>query len=294
MSVETCFICAGSVRAGRTREYLRCANCGHEVLAFTQDQRYMLNDPPTLDDTQRVTGLDRFKRQVLAEVSLGKCGILVDVGSATGRFLFQNADLYQEGWGIEVTPEALEFSRSALGLRVVTSASELPPSVSIASAWHSLEHIPREALEATLAALAMRMPSGSRFIVSVPNAESRQYQWYGARYAYFDVPNHLHQFTHRSLDFLLSRYGFHRISNIPSAQYNIFGHTQSFLNLLTFSHNYVYYRVKRRAGRRSIWLDIANAVFLPVALPTGWALTVLDSLKPQYQGVITACFEKRI
>ncbi len=276
---------------GRTPHYLRCSSCGHEVLSDGQQQGFIVNDPVTYEDTNKRTGLDRFKRSVLKQVAKGHEITLADIGSATGRFLFQNKDIIEEGWGVEVTPEALEFSRKTLGLNVVENAKELPPNLSVVTAWHSLEHIPERELLSVIENVASKLKQDGHFIISVPNADSNQYQWYGTSYAYYDMPNHLHQFTNTSLDLIMGNAGFQRTGNISSSQYNHFGHIQSILNVLTNSHNYLYYQLKRKQGSRNLFLDAANLLFLPVALCIGTLLTAFDLLKPQKQGVITACYQ---
>lgn len=286
-----CFICGGELRPARTAAYRRCAGCGHETLREGQRQQFILNDPPTLADTNRPTRLDRFKRSALRQALGRDKAVLADIGSATGRFLHQNRDLFDQGWGVEVTPEALDFSRRVLGLNVVEDVRELPENLTLITAWHSLEHVPAAVLPDMLALLAARLAPEGSFIVSVPNAQSNQYRWYGESYAYYDVPNHLHQFTHASLDALMRAAGFRRRAEIGSWTYNLFGHVQGLLNRLTGSHNYLYYRFKRKQGQRLPGQDLANALLLPAALGLGCLLTALDSLSHEKQGVITACFQ---
>jgi SAM-dependent methyltransferase len=286
-----CFICGGELGAAHTAAYRRCAGCGHETLREGQSQQFILNDPPTLEDTNRLTRLDRFKRSTLRQAVGGSKAVLADIGSATGRFLHQNRDLVDQSFGLEVTPEALDFSRHVLGLNVVEDVRELPGNLTLITAWHSLEHVPAAVLPDMLAHLAARLAPGGHFIVSVPNAQSNQYRWYGESYAYYDAPNHLHQFTHASLEALMLGAGFRRRGEIDSWVYNLFGHAQGLLNRLTGSHNYLYYRFKRKQGQRQPGLDLANALLLPAALGLGCLLTAMDSLSHEKQGVITACFQ---
>lgn len=294
MTDTSCFICGGDYGRSRTRQYRRCLSCGHETLAESDSQGFIINDPLSIENVKRMTALDRFKRDVFVRYAGSRRGTLVDVGSSTGRFLYQNSDCYRQGYGLEVTPQAVEFSRNFLRLKVVESSDQLPTEIDVVTAWHSLEHIPPNALIQVLQNLAARMQIGGCFIVSVPNVSSKQYQWFRDRYAYFDVPNHLHQFSNQSLDLLMDRFGFKRISSVTSWPYNVFGYVQGLLNVMTRSHNYLYYRIKRRTGDRSWRLDVLSAAFLPLAIPAGWLLSAMDLFRSNGQGVITACFEKRI
>lgn len=290
---NTCFICNSTHFDQLTKEYARCTQCGHEVLVSGQSQGYITNDPLTLDDVRRTTGLDRFKARVLRRFTPStNSGTLVDIGSASGKFLHSHAHRYKRVTGLEVTPECLKFTREVLKLDIKEHASELPDGVTVATAWHSLEHIPTPALESILKVVASKMSADARLIVSVPNASSRQYRWFRSAYAYFDVPNHLHQFTQESLDRLLLRCGFEPLKQISSWPYNSFGYIQGLLNVATGTHNYLYYRVKRKSTQPSWKLDLAHIALLPWCIPIGWSLGLVDQLMQRDQGVITACYKR--
>jgi hypothetical protein len=293
-SDNCCFICGGTQFEIRTINYCRCLNCGHEVLVDSQNQGFIINDDLCENEIRRVTNLDQFKARTLAlfdsEIIRKQ---LLDIGSASGKFLYHNAGRYLHATGIEITPESLNFSRQVLGLDIVDDIKKIPDEVNIATAWHSLEHIPHPQLVELLSSLSSKMSTGARLIVSVPNADSWQYRWFGTSYAYYDVPNHLHQFTPDSLNKLMQRFGFHQISLVSSWTYNTFGYTQSLLNSMTNTHNYLYYRLKRRSLKPKFILDIINGVLLILAIPFGWIFGLLDKFNLKHQGVITACFEKQ-
>ena len=288
-----CFICGGTEFECRTTDYRRCLNCGHEVLVFTQEQGFIINDDLCEKEIRRMTSLDRFKARTLAffdkEIVRKQ---LLDIGSASGKFLYHNAARYSHAMGIEITPESLKFSRQVLGLDIVEDIKNVT-EVSVATAWHSLEHIPEQQLLGVLEGLSRKMVIGGHLIVSVPNGASWQYRWFGKSYAYYDVPNHLHQFTPDSLGRLMQRFGFHEVATVNSWTYNTFGYTQSLLNMITHTHNYLYYRLKRRSRKPTLLLDITNGLLLVVAIPFGWLFGLLDALNLKQQGVITTCFKKK-
>jgi hypothetical protein len=298
MNDACCIACGGIGFDQRTANYRSCLNCGHETLMNEGGgrQQFILNDPLEQESIRQLSRLDRFKRSVLERLTPpdSMTSRWVDVGSASGRYLYQNKHRFSSAIGVEITPSAVSFSREMLGLEIVTTPGDLPGIIDIATAWHSLEHFPREALEHTLAEISLRMPPGAKFIVSVPNARSFQYRWLHGAYAFYDVPNHLHQFTNQSLDFLMSRYGFERQKTIFSRPYNTFGWTQGFLNVLTLSHNYLYYRLKRKNVNASLAMDFANFVLLPLTVPLGWIFGIMEAWYSDSQGVITACYRKKI
>ena len=294
VSSPRCFICNGSLTAGRTSSYRQCPACGHESLvSASHGTGHMLNDPLDEADARRETALDRFKRRVLLQFSAGRPqGCLVDIGSASGKFLIQNSREFERSIGIEITPEAVAFSRDVLKLQVVDDLAAIDDPIDLACAWHSLEHIPGDALHRLLAGLREKMLPGSRLIVSVPNNQSFQYRWFRGAYAFFDVPNHVHQFSPTSLHLLLSHHGFVPLGRTSSSVYKSFGYVQALLNVATRSHNYLYYRLKRRSAVPSPWRDAANVILFPLVLPVAALLSLLDRLFPDAEGVMTLCFER--
>jgi hypothetical protein len=291
---EHCFICEGIEFESFTKDYRKCSNCGHEVLAAKQVQSFIVNDNLSKKDAIRISSLDRFKAKVLSSFDSQLIrNQLFDIGSASGKFLHQNAIRYSHATGIEITPESLKFSRQILGLNIIETMQNAPEEISVATAWHSLEHFPEQELISLLDNLSKKMIIGGRLIVSVPNGDSWQYRWFGKSYAYYDVPNHLHQFIPESLDRLMQRFGLIKVASVSSWPYNTFGYTQSLLNIMTNTHNYIYYRLKRRSCKPSLSLDILNGLLLIIIAPVGWILGLLDALNLKRQGVITACFEKK-
>lgn len=85
---------------------------------------------------------------------------MLDIGSASGKFLYQNAGRYSRATGIEITPESLKFSRQVLGLDIIEDIQNAPEEISAATAWHSLEHIPEQHLLSLLDGLSRKMAIG--------------------------------------------------------------------------------------------------------------------------------------
>ena len=289
-----CFICRGVDFDHVTPEYRRCCTCGHETLAESQQQAYMLNDALRGGDSARPTALDRFQSAVLERFRQGRsCRQLVDIGSGSGQFLLHNGRKFERSCGIEITPEAVAYSRNNLGLHVVSDIADIAGEIDVVTAWHSLEHFPAPALVALLEQLRLKLSAGGCIIVSVPNAASFQYRWFRGRYAFFDVPAHLHQFTAASLLRLFASHGFHPSGAVTSWPYNLFGYVQGLLNLVIPDHNHLYYRLKRGRAAPSILPTVASFCLLPFALPIGAACALVDAARPSRQAVLTYCFEKR-
>ena len=289
-----CFVCSCPEYDSATDEYRRCTNCGHETLLATDRQGFIINDVLSNEYTRRITSLDRFKSRVLSQFDADlNRQLLLDIGSASGKFLYHNGSRYANSIGIEISPESLKYSRQTLDLNIVENIDDVPDGIAMVTAWHSLEHIPANELIVLLDTLSHKIISGGRLVASVPNGASRQYRWFGTSYAFFDVPNHLHQFTPTSLECLLHRFGFHTVQTVSSWPYNKFGYIQGLLNMMTKTHNYLYYRLKRRSLQPSWCHDVSNGFLLIIAAPLGWLLGLFDTVDLKHQGVITTCFEKK-
>ena len=274
-------------------DYVRCGDCGHETLVRGADQVFMVNDaipngPPPNDWTTR------FQRAVALRATPGR-DRLVDVGSGIGKFLFHVRGAFAEVSGVEITPACAAYARS-FGLRIDDRFPAQVPS--LVTFWHSLEHIPPDAIASTLAEIRTQAAPATRVVISVPNARSLQARLYGPKWAYYDVPAHIHQFTPASLDLLMQRYGFRRELNWRGLPYAAFGQLQGLLNLLITPHNYLYYRGKRGQGfgfsagkqRARDALSVALAVALA---PVAGVLTLMELAVPGWEGAVTACYRPR-
>lgn len=293
---EACFVCGGALRDAGP-DYRRCAGCGHERLRQEAGTGIVIND--ALDEAK----LKRRDGLVAAQVALAAnlartAGPLVDIGCGSGRFLFHAADRFRTRLGIEVSPESAAFGRDVFHLDVRPDLPADLPAPAVATFWHSMEHIPPAAIANILERLHRAADADTRVIVSVPNAASLQHRWFGAGYAYFDVPAHLHQFTPASLDRLMATHGFERMGQKTIPNYIAFGWVQGLLNLFVNPRNYLYYRLKRgwdfglSPGRR--WaLDLLSLLLVALALPVAAILTAVEFALPDRQGVLTAWYRRR-
>ena len=137
----------------------------------------------------------------------------------------------------------------------------------------------------------------TQIIISVPNGRSLQYRMLGRHYAYYDFPNHIHQFSPKSLNLLFKRIGFEPERYYHSLPYSAFGALQGLLNLFNKHHNYFYYRRKRgwtfSLSRGALWvLDAYNVLLiLALALPAA-AVTAMDFMSRRHASVLTVNFHK--
>ena len=289
-----CFICGGRPLQPSTRDYLRCPDCGHEVLRDGQAQRIMVND--ALEAGKGVDSLIRFQTSVVERARLAD-RFLVDVGSGSGRFLAHNRGRFDAVLGVEISPDSVRYAVDVLKLPVLPALPDDLSTPSVVTFWHSLEHVPAEKMDGLLDRLNAAADVRTRIVVSVPNAASFQCLVFKENYAYYDAPNHLHQFSPRSLDLLLKRHGFERAGSFFSPLYVLFGYVQGLLNLAAPFHNYFYYRRKRGSDfglstpSRTL-LDLVNILLMPLFLPIGAVLSLADLAIPDRSGVLTLCYKK--
>ena len=129
-------------------------------------------------------------------------GELLDVGCASGAFL---AAAVENGWsatGIEPAKELCEKAVTKLAGRAQVYCSTLqesalaPASFDAVTLWDVLEHVPDPA--AFMQHCATLLKPGGRLLLNVPNLDSTQARFLGARWPLF-LPEHLNYFNHKSL-----------------------------------------------------------------------------------------------
>ena len=273
--------------------YRTCTHCGHQRLNDLEQSGIVVNETLDKGAMNSTTGLDWFKNSVLESARQhGGTEALLDLGSGSGKFLYQNKTKFQRVVGIEVSKASADFAREQLDLDIHSDTAGIRPPLSVVTAWHSLEHIPAQQLDEILASLAERLKKNGVIIVSVPNASSWQFLLFGEKFAFHDVPNHLHQFTHLSLVSLMQRHGFEHAGSYFSTPYNLFGLVQGLTNIVTGSKNYLYYRLKRNHGPRDKGREILHMILAAILMPVSVVLLAFEAIRPNRQGVITFCFKK--
>ena len=292
--LDECFICFGRIQPSDNEHYSECQECGHNQLVATDKTGIVINETLDMRSMHKSSGLDRFKNKVLRRfMTHNNKNTLLDIGSGSGKFLAQSKNKFDRVYGIEVSQASAEFAQKELGLEIHSSIETIEDELTVATAWHSFEHIPPTALGEILSKLHRQSSDDFRFIISVPNANSWQYKLFQKQYAFYDIPNHLHQFTYRSLTKLMQNYGFLPYREVYSFPYNSFGFLQGLINKVTCSHNLLYYKLKRNQGSMSK-LQFLTHIFLAMLLsPVAILLVLIEIFIPKKQGVLSICFKKQ-
>lgn len=254
----------------------------------------MVNEALDLGRISRMDMRDRFQVG-LATAQAEDHTLLWDIGSGSGRFLFHVKKHFGAHLGIEITEDCIRFGREQLGLNIQTSLEGASGQPTLVTMWHSLEHMPTPVIESLLPRIRKSLAKSGRLLISVPNGGSRHFSFFGAKSVYYDLPNHIHQFSAESLERLLERHGFRPLSYHGSFMYAFFGSLLSFINLLSPRHNYLYEEVRRKAGwsvKKLFVVGLYGAVSL-LLLPLAGVAYVLAKLRPRAGSVLTGIFVPR-
>lgn len=264
---DACPVCGAADRSDVERTpYRRCSGCGHHDAGERIASGSVINHALAAE-APAVSALER--EQVRTLRGTGWTGApVIDLGCGHGGFLHAVdvvAGLPVGSYGVEVTPESIEAARRWFGFEL-RSAVDAPSGPCVMTSWHSAEHIPMEVLRATLSTLRAE---GTTIVISVPNAGSLQWRWFGRRWTYYDEGAHRSQFTPESLHTLLRQQGYSPVARPRMFLYEAFGALQTMVNLVR-PFNRLYETLKRGRGsapKGALLLDVAAAAVF--AVPAG-------------------------
>lgn len=289
-----CFICGTPLRHPVSEGYLKCNECGHELRSSDQEQTLMINDILSIGEIKRKGLLDWFKSNITRSIAkqAGR-DQLVDIGAGSGKFLHHTQGKFRNVTAMEISPRSKRFMEECLGIIVKEVPADLPEDLNIVTAWHSLEHMPTDTLNEVLSCIKSKLNENGRLIVSVPNTSSFQSDKFGSAFPYYDLENHIHQFSQQSLIRLLDNHGFVAEKIYFSLYYNFFGNVQGLLNQWTGNHNYLYYKHKRGYVKSGILHDFFHYALLVPGGLLGTTLMLKELFVPAKRGVLTLCLKHK-
>jgi SAM-dependent methyltransferase len=231
LEIVPCALCGGT----RTRPYcvkfgypiVKCAGCGlvycsPRMTSEETDKRYSpeyfwkeylpsVKPPPGMDEG---AFLDLRFSAPLALLANGRPPArLLEIGTGAGFFLKAATRAGFDAHGLELSPEACDYARNTLGLRVIqASAEEMPfdPAYFDAAAmFEVIEHL-RDPLRVVRAAHRALKPGG-RFVVSTPNLGALSRHVLGDEWAVLSPGEHLYYFTETTLRAMLMKASFRSV-----------------------------------------------------------------------------------
>lgn len=224
-------------------------------------------------------------------------GRVLDLGCGNGRALKSLLDRGYQCFGIELPGKSLERARTIAGLQLKQGAlasGDYPDNYFDAvTLWHVFEHLdkPRE----TLAILSKVIRPGGWLLLSLPNIESWQAQWFGGDWFHLDPPRHLFFMGPDPLKQALATFGFQqRGQSFFSLEQNPFGFQQSLLNRYSKERDLLYEVLKGNttlpARLSPVHLFLLKLYFL-LSTPFSVGLSLLESLAGK-GGTMAAYFQK--
>jgi len=150
-----------------------------------------------------------WRCRLVLKASKKKHGELLDIGSGVGAFAH---GIKQYGWHVTAL-EPDEDARATADTQYAVVAQPMgnlyklsPKSFDIITLWHVLEHV--HDIHDYLIQISQLLKDDGLLIIAVPNFLSVDAKYYKKFWDAYDVPRHLHHFSHTSLLKLASKYGF--------------------------------------------------------------------------------------
>ena len=178
--------------------YYHCHNCRLQFLFpipkdlknYYPEEYYVI--PSSIEEFLCGLHTEKYKIDHLKRLILK--GRLLDIGPATGGFLYLAKQAGFAVQGIEMDRRCCQFLKEKLDIPVIHSDDTIKalkevPLCDAITLWHVIEHLPApwEALEA----ITERLVPGGFLILAAPNPRALQFQLLRRFWAHVDAPRHL-------------------------------------------------------------------------------------------------------
>jgi len=237
----SCYLCGNAdcsrihdtIRYNLTPRPYRCGNCGFIFLfpRMTPDTEkefyekiYRSNYVKQTAKNQWEVSLPETKARVSRFLNLFTPeSRILEIGCASGSFLFEAKGHVKSVTGIELTESFVEYAKGR-GLNVKKTLDDLPDhAFDLIFMFHVLEHIDDPI--AFLKGVGKKLAPGGKLIVEVPNVDDilvSVYKINGHLDFYWEVAHHYY-FSKKSLSTVLERAGY-SFEIIPLQRYDLSNH----------------------------------------------------------------------
>ena len=223
-AIKKRFTCKDHFATGEEFDIMECPACGFVFTQNVPDEKEIgryYESPTYISHSDTNKGLMnkvyhwvrnimlRRKVKLVKQLTLLKCGKLLDHGAGTGYFARAMQD---DGWDVT----AIEKSRQAREFALKEFDFEMHPEEAIAdigdkeldvvTMWHVMEHI--QDLDKMWQELYRILDDTGIAIIAVPNNRSYDARLYKEHWAAYDVPRHLWHFTAGTIMKWGERHGF--------------------------------------------------------------------------------------
>jgi len=214
------------LKIGEKFTIVRCNNCGFRFL----------NPRPTITSIAKYYDIDEYhphklsneslfdkiyasirnvninsKKNLIHKLHLAK-GKLLDIGCGTGEFLQAMKQVNWDVQGMETAKDARTFA-SQNEIPVADNLNKINDKFDIITMWHVLEHI--HDVDELMKNIQRLLKDDGYFIITVPNINCFDSQFYKDEWIALDTPRHLYHFRPQDINSLINKYNFKliRISN---------------------------------------------------------------------------------
>jgi 2-polyprenyl-3-methyl-5-hydroxy-6-metoxy-1,4-benzoquinol methylase len=255
-TIEQCHLCKATafkvlfeqqdlfLESGQTFTVQQCQSCklvslnprpgAGELMTFYPDT-YVAYTRPLQDEVNAIAKKDRgyglYKRIKFIEKYI-QGGRILDVGCATGSFLEACGQYWQKQpsqwqlYGIEPNEHAAQIaqkaSRADIQIGMLEAAHYPDHFFDVVTLWDVLEHVyePRD----TLVEIRRILKPQGVLVFSLPNLDSWDAAIFGKYWVGYDVPRHMHVFSQKTLNMLLSQAHFKQIgkANVAGSHFYFF------------------------------------------------------------------------
>jgi 2-polyprenyl-3-methyl-5-hydroxy-6-metoxy-1,4-benzoquinol methylase len=208
-------------RPGRFR-VVRCTYCGllrqdprptKHTIQFYYPPEYEPFSIAIDDENSWLVRLDRRYGMIKRRRAVEQCcpgGRLLDVGCATGNFLYE---MKRSGrWqveGVEPNPEAARYAKERFGLIIhvgdLTTVNLPEKSYDVITMWDVFEHLHEPMTN--LKIIKRLLKPGGWFIFSIPNIESWERKIFGKYWLGWELPRHLYFPSKQMMETMLHNVG---------------------------------------------------------------------------------------
>jgi 2-polyprenyl-3-methyl-5-hydroxy-6-metoxy-1,4-benzoquinol methylase len=135
---------------------------------------------------------------------------LLDIGCGSATLLGLMKNRGFDVLGVDTSAEASQVAAKENGVRVVVGTianAALPTSsADVVTMFHVMEHVTNP--QDVLADAHRILEAGGTLVLQVPNIDSWQFHWFGAKWYGLDIPRHVIDYSRASIVKLLERSGF--------------------------------------------------------------------------------------
>jgi 2-polyprenyl-3-methyl-5-hydroxy-6-metoxy-1,4-benzoquinol methylase len=203
---------------------------------------------------------------------------LLDIGCGNGTLI---GILKQRGFdvvGVDTSAEASRVAAEEYGVKVIVGslhdAQFESAAFDVITLFHVMEHVTNP--HDVLAEVRRVLKPGGALVLQVPNIDSWQFRWFGARWYGLDIPRHVIDYTARGIVGLVEAAGF---SVKRVRQFNLRDNAPALISSLFPSLDPVSrpIRQRRRNVQEKEWISWAKHLLYLILVICAYPVTIVEA-----------------